>query len=85
MNTMRAVLIGFLTLMATTAFAQVPGPASTDRVSALAGESVMVGPLVGAHHPTPLFIIDGVAVEIWAPVPPPYDATANRNRAANPP
>jgi len=85
MNTMRAVLIGVLTLVATAAFAQVPGPTSTGQVSAFAGESVLVGPRVGAQQPTPVFIIDGVAVEIWTRVPPPYDATANRNGAANPP
>ena len=34
--------------------------------------------------PTPLFVIGGLAVGIWARVPPPYDVTANRNAAANP-
>ncbi len=84
MNMMRAVLIGFLTLMAAPAFAQVPGPAGAGRVPAFGGESVLVAPRLGARQPAPLFIIGGVAVEVWAPVPPPYDAAANRNGAANP-
>ena len=64
MNTMRAVLIGVLTLVATVAFAQAPGPGGTGQVSAFSGESVLGGPGVGAHNPTPLFIVDGVAVDI---------------------
>jgi hypothetical protein len=36
------------------------------------------------QSPTPLFVIGDLTVGIWARVPLPYDATANRNTAANP-
>jgi hypothetical protein len=76
MNTVRAVLFGILAaLTATTAYAQKPGagPAAT---------TTTFGPRL--QHPTPLFVIGGLTVGIWARVPPPYDVTANRNVAANP-
>ena len=36
------------------------------------------------EFPAPLFFVGGLAVGLWARVPPPYDVTANRNTAANP-
>ncbi|HYZ21192.1 MAG TPA: hypothetical protein VE690_03440 [Rhodopila sp.] len=35
-------------------------------------------------QPPPLFQIGNLPARLWAPVPPPYDARANRNNAANP-
>jgi hypothetical protein len=82
MNMMQAVLFGILTvLIATTANAQKPGAGQTERTPRLGGQSVTVGPRLGA---TPLFVIGDLAVGIWARVPPPYDVAANRNAAANP-
>jgi hypothetical protein len=80
---LRLVLFGILALlMATPADAQQPsaGPAAT--TSSFRGRSVAVGPRL--QHPTPLYVMGGLAVGIWARVPPPYDVTANRNAAENP-
>ncbi len=83
MKTMRAALVGVLTvLMATAASAQTQ-PAASGAATGFAGQALGVGP-GRAQHPTPLFMLGGTAVGIWARVPPPYDVSANRNAAANP-
>jgi hypothetical protein len=83
MKTMRAAVIGILTvLMATAALAQTQ-PAASGATSGFAGQSLGVGP-GRAGNPTPLFMLGGVAAGIWARVAPPYDVSANRNAAANP-
>jgi hypothetical protein len=84
MNTIRTAICGTLAiLLATTAHAQEPVVDSGQRVPAtFSGQSVTPGPRL--QSPTPLFVIGGLAVGIWARVPPPYDVTANRNAAANP-
>jgi hypothetical protein len=41
-------------------------------------------PSAPPRAPRHLFTIGKLPVGIWAPVPPPYDARANRNNAANP-
>ncbi len=85
MNTLRAALVGVLTLLlATTAFAQAPAPSTGGEISTLGGRAVGVGPGGVARYPTPLFMLGPLAVGIWTRVPAPYDVSANRNAAANP-
>jgi hypothetical protein len=77
-----ALTFGFCTLLAAAA------PAQT-RTATIAG-AVVAPPLVeqavpsGNAVPRPLFSLGNLPVGVWAPVAPPYDATANRNGAANP-
>ena len=47
----------------------------------LLGQSVTIG---SRQFPTLQFVTGGLAVEIWARVPPPYDVAANRSAAENP-
>ena len=84
MNTIRTATFGILAvLLATSAHAQKPVVNSGQSVAAtFSGQSVTPSPRL--QSPTPLFVIGGRAVGIWARVPPPYDVTANRNAAANP-
>jgi len=85
MNTARAALFGVLTvLIAMSAHAQTPAPQTVTGQQALGGQSIGVGPRQWGRQMTPLFVFGGVAVGIWTPVAPPYDAGANRNLAANP-
>lgn len=56
-----------------TAYGTVQGPVAT------------VGPGRTTQRPKPLFMLGNLSVGIWAPVAPPYDATANRNLAADMP
>ncbi len=82
MNTVRAVLFGILAaLMATTAYAQKPDAGVVATTATFLGQSVTTGP---RQFPTPQFVIGGLAVGIWARVPPPYDVAANRSAAENP-
>jgi hypothetical protein len=77
------ILAAFAALLATAAHAQSPGAGSgPGAVDPFGGRSVTSAPRFAS--PTPLFAIGDLAVGIWARVPPPYDATANRNIAANP-
>jgi hypothetical protein len=84
MKSVRTAIVGILgALMATSAYAQNPVVNSGQGVGGpFSGQSMTSG----ARHqsPTPLFVIGDLSVGIWARVPPPYDATANRNMAANP-
>jgi hypothetical protein len=79
----RIVWLGFgvLPLLAATpAFAQAPaayGMESTPEV--LAGQAPESTPL-----PPTLFSFDGVPVQIWTPVAPPYDPNADRNIHGDP-
>ena len=41
-------------------------------------------PAPPATQPPALFRIGNLPARLWAPVPPPYDARANHNNAANP-
>ena len=85
MKTTRAVLFGILTvLMAMSAHAQTPAPQTVTGQQALGGQSIGVSPTQRDRRMTPLFVFGGMAVGIWTPVAPPYDAGANRNLAANP-
>ena len=83
MKTMRAALVGILTILMATAASAQTQPAASSATSGFAGQSLGVGP-GRAQNPTPLFMLGGVAVGIWTRVPPPYDVSANRNGAANP-
>lgn len=85
MQTMRTVFFGILGIVAATAaYAQTPGPGPADGPLGVGGRTVTVGPQQTPSQATPLFRIGNLPVGIWAPVPPPYDAMANRNGAANP-
>ncbi len=48
------------------------------------GEIGTLGPQQALSQPRPTFSILGLRVGIWAPVPAPYNATANRNLASRP-
>jgi hypothetical protein len=83
MNTTHAAVVAVLTvLLATPAFAQVAGSGTAGQIASMGGQSVAQGPR--ALQPTPLFMLGGLEVGVWTRVPPPYDAAANRNAAANP-
>jgi hypothetical protein len=86
MSTVRAVLFGLIAVMvADGAYAaRAAGPSTADEALIFGGQSTAVGPRIRLQQPTPLFMIGGLAVGIWTRVPPPYDAAANRNLAANP-
>jgi hypothetical protein len=83
MRAMRTVIFGILAVqLATTAQAQKPVvPSGPGVAGTFSGQSVAPGL---RQSPAQLSIVGGLAVGIWARVPPPYDATANRNTAANP-
>ncbi len=83
MNTMRAALVGLLTILMATAASAQTQPAASGVASDFAGQSLGIG-AGRAQTPTPLFMLGGVAFGIWTRVPPPYDVSANRNAAANP-
>jgi hypothetical protein len=83
MTIMRAALVAILGALTANAASAQTQPAVSGAVSGLAGQSLGVGP-GRLQHPTPLFMLGGIAVGIWTRVPPPYDASANRNAAANP-
>ena len=84
MNTTRALLVAILVLLtATGADAQQSGARPATPAAALGGRSFAVSPRI--QNPTPLFFVGDLAGGIWTRVPPPYDATANRVAAENPP
>jgi hypothetical protein len=70
-------------LLATPTFAQAPGSGAAGQIASMGGQSFAQGPR--AQQPTPLFMLGGLEIGIWTRVPRPYDATANRSAAANPP
>ncbi len=83
MNTMRAAVIAVLTMLpAASAFAQSPGSGAAGQIASMGGQSVGHGPR--PQQPTPLFVQGELMAGIWTRMSPPYDATANRNGAANP-
>jgi hypothetical protein len=79
MNTVRAVLGILALLMVTAAYAQKPGVGPAATTAAFLGLSQR-----SRQFPTPQFVIGGLAVGIWARVPPPCDVAANRSAAENP-
>ena len=58
--------------------------AQTTAVATYGGNVSGTGPSVVGRQMTPLTTLGDLALGIWTRVPPPYDATANYNRAANP-
>jgi hypothetical protein len=83
MKTTRAIFFASIgVLAATAAYAQQPSPAGGPL--GFSGQTAAAGPRQAPTQARPLFTIGGLPIGIWAPVPPPYDAAANRNAAANP-
>jgi hypothetical protein len=84
MKTTGSALFGILAiLLATAAHAQNPATNAGQGVAGtFSGQSATPGTRL--QSPTPLFVVGDLAVGIWTRVPSPYDATANRNLAANP-
>jgi hypothetical protein len=83
MNTMRAAVVAVLAMLpAVTAFAQAPRSGAAGQIASMGGQSVARGPRT--QQPTPLFVQGELMVGIWTRMSPPYDATANRDAAANP-
>lgn len=81
------LIVGVLTLMAAiSAQAQVPQGSGTLRVPTTQPPYVLPGEIVppGDEGPRALGTIDGLPLRVWTPVPPPYDAMADRTGAANP-
>jgi hypothetical protein len=80
MKTIRIALAGvaLAAVMVSAAMAQ------TTAVTTYGGNVAHAGPSVVGRQMTPLATIGNTAVGIWTRVPPPYDATASYNRAANP-
>ena len=86
MNGISAMALGAFVLMVAAVASgrarssEVPGTSQATPV-----QSVPAGNKSGVPQLTPLFTIGGVVgVYLWAPVEPTYDASANRNLAANP-
>ena len=80
MKTIRTTIAGIaLTIMMAGA-----AMAQTTAVTTYGGSTSGQGPSVVGRQMTPLAAIGDVAVGIWTRVPPPYDATASYNGAANP-
>ena len=83
MNTTCAAVIAVLTVvLATTASAQAPGSGAASQIASMRGQSI--AQRLRVPQPTPLVTLGGLVGGIWTRVPPPYDAAANRNAAANP-
>jgi len=77
-------LVALSLLGSSSAFAQSASSGVTGTVRATpAVPAPLVTPTVPAEPPV-LFSIGNVPVRVWAPVPPPYDSTANGTGAANP-
>lgn len=69
-------------LAATAVMAQAPAPQGATASQSLVARA---GPSLTTRRVEPpvLFWIGAIPVRLWAPVPPPYDATANQDGAAN--
>ena len=77
-----ALITGVLPLlMATAAFADPPPPQISGTVQS---PVILPGPIAPEITQQPLLTIGGLPVEIWAPVPPPYNMQVNRSAAADP-
>jgi hypothetical protein len=77
------VFAGLIMLTATAAYADVQPPGISGTVQQPAPQPNLVSP-GEAPEAHPLFWIGRLPVEVWAPVVPPYDTTADRNGASNP-
>ena len=77
------VLLPALALLMTMAAAQAEPQAYAPAANTFGGNAVRIAPTL-PRQPTPLVTFGNLAVGVWAPVPPPYDVTANRTLAGNP-
>ena len=87
MNTARALILSTLVaVVSTSAFGQrqLPDADTNHWFEASNAANAFVGPEPTDQQPPPLFKIGRLPVRVYAPVPPPYNAAANRNLAANP-
>jgi hypothetical protein len=86
MNGISAMALGaFVLMVAAVASGRARGSEVPGTSQATPAQSVPAGNKSGAPQLTPLFTIGGVVgVYLWAPVEPTYDASTNRNLAANP-
>ena len=87
MNTASALILGTLVaVVSTSAFGQgqLPDADTTHWFEASNAANASVVPEPSDPQSLPLFKIGGLPVRVYAPVPPPYNAAANRNFAANP-
>ena len=76
-------MVGVLPMLAATgAFGQGVGPQEQGSVRAPEVLPSQVSPSIGP--PPAIGSVDGLPVRVWAPVPPPYDALADRTGAADP-
>ena len=80
MKTIRITIAGvaLAALMTSAAMAQ------TAAVTTYGGNVAGNGPSLVGRQMTPLATFGSLAVGIWTRVPPPYDASASYNGAANP-
>src|SRR5579859_3277492 len=80
MKTIRTMIAGiaFATVLAGAAVAQ------TAAVTTYGGSTSGNGPSLVGRQMTLLATIGNLALGVWTRVPPPYDATASYNGAANP-
>ncbi|MEJ0018480.1 MAG: hypothetical protein WDN25_18350 [Acetobacteraceae bacterium] len=76
-------LLPALALLMTTAVAQAEPQISAPGATTFGGSAISTAPIV-SQRPRPLATFGNLAVGIWAPVPAPYDVTANRTLADNP-
>jgi hypothetical protein len=80
MKTIRTTIAG----IALTALMAGAAVAQTAAVTTYGGNVAGNGPSVVGRQMTPLATIGNLAVGVWTRVPPPYDAAASYNGAANP-
>jgi hypothetical protein len=84
MRRIAAFVIGALPiLVATGAYAQTQVPQLGGTVQ---GPVLLPGDVGSGTNPPPPteFMLGRMPVQVWAPVVPPYDTTADRNGASNP-
>jgi hypothetical protein len=85
MNTLGAVILGALPLLMTTAaFGQEQSREFTGSSQITGSWPTGTDTRQDVQQTPPLFTIGKMPVRVWAPVPPPYSADANRNFAADP-
>jgi hypothetical protein len=87
MKTVSALIFGTLVaVVSTSAFGQgqIPDANTNPWFQASNAANASVVPEPSNPQSLPLFHIGKLPVRVYAPVPPPYNAAANRNFAANP-
>ncbi len=85
MNTqIQTGLVACTLMLAVLGTAQAQGVHGSDASQTTSAPYQQPLPAAPAPRPTPIFNIGNTPVGIWAPVPPPYDANANRSGGASP-